>query len=89
MYLIMSRTGEPGPKGISCLLVEKGTPGLSFGKKEKKVGKFHAFTFYFLTFFNLYHRDQIVSFYVSKQLQLNFPGWMEFTANQTGHLGRL
>jgi isobutyryl-CoA dehydrogenase len=25
------------PKGISCVLVEKGTPGLSFGKKEKKV----------------------------------------------------
>ena len=33
----MSRTGGPGPKGISCILVEKGTPGLSFGKKEKKV----------------------------------------------------
>jgi len=27
-----------GPKGISCILVENGTPGLSFGKKEKKVG---------------------------------------------------
>lgn len=26
-----------GPKGISSLIVEKGTPGLSFGKKEKKV----------------------------------------------------
>lgn len=38
VYLIMCRTGEPGPKGISCVLVEKGTPGLSFGKKEKKVG---------------------------------------------------
>jgi len=34
----MCRTGDIGPKGISCLLVEKGTPGLSFGKKEKKVG---------------------------------------------------
>lgn len=34
----MVRTGEPGPKGISCILVEKGTPGLSFGKKESKVG---------------------------------------------------
>ena len=34
----MCRTGEPGPKGISCVLVEKGTPGLSFGKKEKKIG---------------------------------------------------
>lgn len=26
-----------GSKGISCVMVEKGTPGLSFGKKEKKV----------------------------------------------------
>eukprot|EP00842_Homolaphlyctis_polyrhiza_P007046 jgi/Hompol1/930/HPOL_005470-RA len=38
VYLIMVRTGGEGPKGISCILVEKGTPGLSFGKKEKKVG---------------------------------------------------
>lgn len=40
VYLIMCRTGasDSGPKGISCLLVEKGTPGLSFGKKESKVG---------------------------------------------------
>ena len=34
----MCRTGGPGPKGISCLLVEKDTPGLSFGKKEVKMG---------------------------------------------------
>lgn len=33
----MCRTGGPGPRGISCVVVEKGTPGLSFGKKEKKV----------------------------------------------------
>ncbi|XP_072342964.1 isobutyryl-CoA dehydrogenase, mitochondrial isoform X1 [Scyliorhinus torazame] len=38
LYVLMCRTGNTGPKGISCLLVEKGTPGLSFGKKEKKVG---------------------------------------------------
>ncbi|XP_042217596.1 isobutyryl-CoA dehydrogenase, mitochondrial-like [Homarus americanus] len=38
VYLVMCRTGSEGPKGISCVLVEKGTPGLSFGKKEKKVG---------------------------------------------------
>jgi isobutyryl-CoA dehydrogenase len=38
VYLVMARTGEAGPKGISCILVEKGTPGLSFGKKEQKVG---------------------------------------------------
>ena len=39
VYLIMSRTGEKGFKGITCIMVEKGTPGLSFGKKEKKVSK--------------------------------------------------
>ncbi|XP_036077319.1 isobutyryl-CoA dehydrogenase, mitochondrial isoform X3 [Rousettus aegyptiacus] len=38
IYVVMCRTGGPGPKGISCIIVEKGTPGLSFGKKEKKVG---------------------------------------------------
>lgn len=38
VYLVMCRTGGQGPKGISCVLVEKGTPGLNFGKKEKKVG---------------------------------------------------
>ena len=37
MYIVMCRTGGKGPKGISCVVVEKGTPGLSFGKKEKKV----------------------------------------------------
>ncbi|KAJ3193052.1 Isobutyryl-CoA dehydrogenase, mitochondrial [Irineochytrium annulatum] len=38
LYVVMVRTGGPGPKGISCLLVEKDTPGLSFGKNELKVG---------------------------------------------------
>ncbi|XP_062817416.1 isobutyryl-CoA dehydrogenase, mitochondrial [Anolis carolinensis] len=38
LYVVMCRTGGPGPKGISCLVLEKGTPGLSFGKKERKVG---------------------------------------------------
>ena len=38
VYVCMVRTGEDGPKGISCLVVEKGTPGLSFGKKERKMG---------------------------------------------------
>lgn len=37
IYVVMCRTGGPGHKGISCVVVEKGTPGLSFGKKEKKV----------------------------------------------------
>ncbi|OXB65773.1 hypothetical protein ASZ78_004449 [Callipepla squamata] len=38
VYVVMCRTGGLGPKGISCVVLEKGTPGLSFGKKEKKVG---------------------------------------------------
>ena len=38
VYVCMVRTGNEGPKGISCLVVEKGTPGLSFGKKERKLG---------------------------------------------------
>jgi alkylation response protein AidB-like acyl-CoA dehydrogenase len=38
LYVVMARTGEGGPKGISCLVVEKGTAGLSFGAREKKLG---------------------------------------------------
>ncbi|GAA6225724.1 isobutyryl-CoA dehydrogenase, mitochondrial [Lates japonicus] len=38
VYVVMCRTGSKGPKGISCVVVEKGTLGLSFGKKEQKVG---------------------------------------------------
>lgn len=38
LYVCMVRTGGEGPKGISCLVVENGTPGLSFGKQEKKLG---------------------------------------------------
>ena len=38
LYVVMVRTGGPGPKGISCVVVEAGTPGLSFGKQEKKLG---------------------------------------------------
>ncbi|MEM6902118.1 MAG: isobutyryl-CoA dehydrogenase [Pseudomonadota bacterium] len=38
VYVVMVRTGNDGPKGISCLVVEKDTPGLSFGQKEKKLG---------------------------------------------------
>src|SRR5215213_1962258 len=38
IYLCMVRTGGSGPQGISCLAVEKGTPGLSFGAREKKLG---------------------------------------------------
>ncbi len=38
VYIVMVRTGGDGPHGISCLVVENGTPGLSFGKKERKLG---------------------------------------------------
>ncbi len=38
VYVVMVRTGDPGPKGISTLVVEKDTPGLSFGAQEKKMG---------------------------------------------------
>ena len=38
VYVVMARTGEAGPKGISCFVVEAGAPGLSFGQKEKKMG---------------------------------------------------
>jgi alkylation response protein AidB-like acyl-CoA dehydrogenase len=38
VYVCMVRTGGAGPNGISCLVVEKGTSGLSFGGQEKKLG---------------------------------------------------
>ncbi len=38
IYVVMCRTGDAGPKGISTLVVEKETAGLSFGKKERKLG---------------------------------------------------
>ena len=37
-YVVMVRTGEDGPAGISTLVVEGGTPGLSFGANERKMG---------------------------------------------------
>jgi alkylation response protein AidB-like acyl-CoA dehydrogenase len=38
IYIVMARSGGPGPGGISAFLVPAGTPGLSFGKKEEKMG---------------------------------------------------
>jgi alkylation response protein AidB-like acyl-CoA dehydrogenase len=38
IYVCMVRTAGAGPKGISSLVVEAGTPGLSFGAREKKLG---------------------------------------------------
>ena len=38
VYVVMARTGEPGPRGVSTFVVEKGTAGLSFGAQERKLG---------------------------------------------------
>src|SRR5688500_6130505 len=38
IYVTMARTGEEGPKGISCLVIEKDMPGVSFGAQERKLG---------------------------------------------------
>jgi len=38
VYVVMARTGGAGAHGISSFIVEKGTPGLSFGAREKKLG---------------------------------------------------
>ena len=37
-YIVMARTGGEGPSGISAIVVEGGTPGLSFGPDERKMG---------------------------------------------------
>ena len=37
-YIVMARTGGDGPRGISALVVEAGSPGLSFGALEDKMG---------------------------------------------------
>jgi len=38
LYLVMCRSGEDGPKGISAVILEDGTDGLSFGALEEKMG---------------------------------------------------
>jgi alkylation response protein AidB-like acyl-CoA dehydrogenase len=38
IYVTMVRTGQEGPKGISCLVIDKDMPGVSFGAQEKKLG---------------------------------------------------
>jgi len=38
IYVVMARTSDDGAKGISTFVVEKGTPGLSFGAEEQKMG---------------------------------------------------
>ena len=37
-YVVMARTGEDGPRGISAIIVEDGAPGLTFGALEDKMG---------------------------------------------------
>ena len=38
LYVVMARTGAEGPRGISAFIVEKGSPGVSFGAHEQKMG---------------------------------------------------
>ncbi len=38
VYITMVRTGGDGPRGISCLVIDKDTPGVSFGAPERKLG---------------------------------------------------
>ncbi|HET9753027.1 MAG TPA: acyl-CoA dehydrogenase family protein [Myxococcales bacterium] len=38
VIVVWARTGEEGAKGISCFLVEGGTPGLHVGRHEEKMG---------------------------------------------------
>ena len=38
VYVVMARTGDDGPKGVSTFVVEKGQEGLSFGANERKMG---------------------------------------------------
>jgi alkylation response protein AidB-like acyl-CoA dehydrogenase len=37
-YIVMARTGGDGGKGVSAFIVRDGTPGFTYGKKEKKMG---------------------------------------------------
>ena len=38
IYVVMARTSDDGARGVSCFVVEKDTPGLSFGANERKMG---------------------------------------------------
>ncbi len=38
VYVVMARTGGPGAGGVSTFVVENGTPGLTFGAQERKLG---------------------------------------------------
>ncbi|GHC67316.1 acyl-CoA dehydrogenase family protein [Streptomyces flavofungini] len=38
VYIVMARTGDSGPGGVSAFVVERDDPGLSFGPNEQKMG---------------------------------------------------
>ncbi len=38
-HLVFARSDGPGPGGISCFIVDRGTPGLTIGKEEDKMGQ--------------------------------------------------
>ena len=38
VYVVMARTGDPGPRGISAFVVARRRRGLSFGANEQKMG---------------------------------------------------
>ena len=38
IYVVMARTSDDGSRGVSCFVIEKGAPGLSFGANERKMG---------------------------------------------------
>lgn len=44
LFTIFARTGANGPAGISAFLVERGTPGLALGKRDRKMGQRGAHT---------------------------------------------
>jgi alkylation response protein AidB-like acyl-CoA dehydrogenase len=42
VYVVMARTGDASSKGISCFIVDSNSPGLHFGKQERKVPRTRA-----------------------------------------------
>jgi alkylation response protein AidB-like acyl-CoA dehydrogenase len=38
VYVTMVRTGEDGPRGVSCIAIPADAPGISFGAQERKMG---------------------------------------------------
>ncbi|HZH56248.1 acyl-CoA dehydrogenase family protein [Yanghanlia caeni] len=38
LLIVMARTGEAGPRGVSAFAVPADTPGITYGRKEEKMG---------------------------------------------------